>query len=274
MELSSHLLTASSFDKIATNEMHLAADLIPSTPDNSLTLFDKGFYSLGLLNQWQKTGVERHWLIPLKKGTQFEVVRKLSARDQIIRLKTTPQARKKWNDLPSMIEARLVKRMIKGKSYSILTSMTDPLRYPVANIADLYAHRWEIELGFREMKQYMLRNLLTLRSKKPEMIKQELWGVLLSYNLIRFQMAKMAHSLKGIMPYQLSFNRASAYIIQELTMLPFVSPGKIPKVVNSLLDMAEAFVLPERRERSYPRMVKVRPKRYPERKPKKMPVSC
>jgi hypothetical protein len=41
-----------------------------------------------------------------------------------------------------------------------------------------------------------------------------------------------------------------------------------------LLDMAEAFVLPERRERSYPRMVKARPKRYPERKPKKMPVSC
>lgn len=269
MELTSHLLTASAFDKVATNEMRLAADLIPSTPDNSLTLFDKGFYSLGLLNQWKNTGIERHWLIPLKKGTQFEVVRKLSARDQIIRLKTTPQARKKWDGLPATIEARLVKRLIKGKSYSILTSMTDPLRYPVANIADLYAHRWEIELGFREMKQYMLRNLLTLRSKKPEMIKQELWGVLLSYNLIRFQMAKMAHSLKGVMPYQLSFNRASAYIIHELTMLPFVSPGKIPKVVNSLLDMAEAFVLPERRERSYPRVVKVRPKRYAERKPKK-----
>ncbi|MFT5709291.1 MAG: IS4 transposase [Oceanospirillaceae bacterium] len=85
---------------------------------------------------------------------------------------------------------------MKGKLYSILTSITDPLLYPVANIADLYAHRWEIELGFREMKQYMLNNQLTLRSKKPEMIEQELWDVLLSYNLIRFQMAKMSHSLK------------------------------------------------------------------------------
>lgn len=121
MELSSHLLTASSFDKVATNEMNLAADLIPSTPDNSLTLFDKGFYSLGLLNEWKNAGTERHWLIPLKKGTQFETVRKFSGRDQIIRLKTTPQARKKWADLPDTIEARLVKRIIKGKSYSILT---------------------------------------------------------------------------------------------------------------------------------------------------------
>jgi hypothetical protein len=116
-------------------------------------------------------------------------------------------------------------------------------------------------------------SITSLRSKKPEMIEQKLWGVLLSYNLIRFQMAKMAYSLKGVMPYQLSFNRASAYIIQELTMLPFVSPGKVPKIINSLLGIAEAFLLPERRERSYPRVVKDRPKRYAERKPKKMPVS-
>jgi IS4 transposase len=203
MELTSHLLTASAFDKVSTNEMCLAADLIPSTPDNSLTLFDKGFYSLGLLNQWRTTGEERHWLVPLKKGTQFEVIHKYSNRDQIILLKTSPQARKKWFDLPATMEARLVKRTINGKVYSILTSMTDPLRYPVADIADLYSHRWEIELGFREMKQYMLKDQLTLRSKKPEMIEQELWGVLLAYNLIRFQMAKMAHSLKDVMPYQL-----------------------------------------------------------------------
>lgn len=95
MELSSHLLTGSSFDKVATNEMHLAADLISTTPDHSLTLFDKGFYSLGLLNQWKSTGTERHWLIPLKKGTQFEVIQTMSARDQIVRIKTSPQARKK-----------------------------------------------------------------------------------------------------------------------------------------------------------------------------------
>ena len=75
------------------------------------------------------------------------------------------------------------------------------------------------------------------------------------------------------MSYQLSFNRASACIIKELTLLTFVSPGKIPKVINSLLDMAEAFVLPERRERSYPRMVKARPKRYAEKKSKKKSIS-
>ena len=32
------------------------------------------------------------------------------------------------------------------------------------------------------MKQYLLQNRLTLRSKRPDMVRQELWGVLLAYN--------------------------------------------------------------------------------------------
>jgi hypothetical protein len=115
MELTSHLLIASSFEKVATNEMSLAADLISSTANNSLTLFDKRFYSFGLLNQWSSTKTERHWLVPLKKGTQFEITRKISNRAQIIRLKTTPQATKKWAELPVTIKARSVKRIIKGR---------------------------------------------------------------------------------------------------------------------------------------------------------------
>jgi len=75
---------------------------------------------------------------------------------------------------------------VNGKESDILTSMTDPMRFPVAEIVDLYAHRWEIELGFREMKQSLLDSQFTLRSNQPELIKQELWGILLAYNLIRY----------------------------------------------------------------------------------------
>jgi hypothetical protein len=46
--------------------MVLAQQLIETTPDNSLTLFDKGFYSFGLLHKWANTGEQRHWLIPFK----------------------------------------------------------------------------------------------------------------------------------------------------------------------------------------------------------------
>jgi hypothetical protein len=53
MELSSHLITASVFDDYKVSEMRLAERLIDKTADNSLTLFDRGFYSLGLLHKWQ-----------------------------------------------------------------------------------------------------------------------------------------------------------------------------------------------------------------------------
>ena len=267
MELTSHLLSASAFDSVAENEMTLAAQLIDKTPDHSLTLFDKGFYSLGLLHQWHSTGTERHWLLPLKKGTQYRVIRRLCSGNELVELTTSPQARKKWPGLPQTIQARLLSKTIKGKQVQILTSMLDARRYPPADIVDLYTYRWEIELGYREMKQHLMHNRLTLRSKKPEMVRQELWGVLLAYNLLRFQMAQMAYSLKGIEPNQLSFTQAAAFLIKELTLLPAVSPGRIPEVINHLMDMAQAFVLPVRRERSYPRAVKKRPQKYPTMKP-------
>jgi len=267
MELSSHLLTASAFDDYSINEMKLAERLIANTPDHSLTLFDRGFYSLGLLHSWQSTGTQRHWLIPLKKGTQYKVVRKIGHNQSIVQLMSNPRARKLWPELPETLEARLVSKTINGKLTQVLTSMTDVNRYPVADIADLYSHRWEIELGFREQKQYMLGNRLTLRSKLPEMARQELWGILLTYNMIRYQMVKMTHYLKGdYLPYQLSFNGALAHIVRLLVGLPFSSPGAIPGQLRSFYELTKSLVIEPRRERNYPRVVKKRPQRYPIKK--------
>lgn len=263
MELTSHLLTAAALDSVAANEMTLAAELIAHTPDHSLTLFDKGFYSLGLLHQWQSTGCERHWLLPLKKGTQYRVVEHLGPNDARIEFSSSPQARSKWPGLPTTLEARLVTKLIKGKSVQILTSLLNQKRFPAEDIVDLYGHRWEIELGYREMKQYMLQNRLTLRSKKPELVRQELWAVLLAYNLLRFQMGQMAYSLKGVEPNELSFSQTTAFLIKELSLMPAVSPGRIPEVLRDMLSMAKAFVLPHRRNRHYPRAVKRRPQKYP-----------
>lgn len=267
MELTSHLLTASRFDSVDTNEMILAEDLIPHTCDNSLTLFDKGFYSLGLLYKWQSTGEQRHWLLPLKKHTQYEVIRSLGKQDQLVRLTTTPQSRKKFADLPHTIEARLLTKTINDKEVKILCSLVDPMRFPAADIVDLYSTRWEIELGFREIKQSMLQNTYTLRSRKPDMVKQELWGVLLAYNLIRYQMVLMAASLgKDITPNQLSFKESASYIVFQLATLPFVAPGRVPKVVMNITEMASYFLLPGRRERCYPRCLKSSKQKYPVRK--------
>ncbi|CAM6579238.1 transposase IS4 family protein [Enterobacter hormaechei] len=177
-------------------------------------------------------------------------------------LNVSPQAKRKWDGVPPVLTARLVSKEVNGKMVRILTSMNDPLRYPKADITELYGHRWEIEHGFREMKQHLLNNEQVLRSRKPELVEQELWGVVLAYNLLRFMMAQMMYNLKGIEPYQIDFKQASLYLSAQLSLLPAVSPGKIPKIINEILAMAESFVLPGRRKRHYPRAVKKKPQRY------------
>lgn len=179
-----------------------------------------------------------HSFSPEQFSTLYRVVEKLCAGNALVELETSPQARKKWPGLPPTMRARLLSKTVKGKPVQILTSMTDIRRYPSADIVDLYAYRWEIELGYREMKQHLLHNRLTLRSKKSDMVRQELWGVLLAYNLLRFQMAQMAYSLKGIEPNELSFTQAAAILIKQLTLLPAVSPGRVPEVIKYLTEMA------------------------------------
>lgn len=264
MELSSHLITGSAFDCYTVSELTLAQQLIDSTPDNSLTLFDKGFYSLGLLHKWNSAGTNRHWLIPLKKGAKYEVVQTLGRHDKLVTLKSSPQALKAWPELPNDVVVRLVSRVKEGKQYDVLTSMVDPMLYPKSDIVGLYEYRWEIELGYREQKQYMLGNRLTLRSRLPELVKQELWGVLLTYNLVRYQMTQMCMTLKGdYLPYQLSFNGALAHIMRLLVGLPYSSPGAIPRQLKNFYAVSGSLILEPRRQRSFPRVVKKKPSRYP-----------
>ncbi|WP_230354282.1 IS4 family transposase [Lelliottia sp. WAP21] len=267
MELSSHLINASAFDSENVSEMRLAAQLAERTPDESITLFDKGFYSPGLLHHWQTSGEKRHWLLPLKKNTQYEVVRKLGRGDELVELKTSPQARKQWPALPGQFTARLLTRTVDGKERQVLTSLTDPNRYPGKDISELYRHRWEIELGYREAKQGMLDSRWTLRSKLPELVRQELWGVLLTYNLVRYQMVRMAFELKGdYLPYQLSFSGSISEITRLLITLPWASPGKMPGELRTMYEKAKWLVLPGRRERNYPRELRAKARKYPPKK--------
>jgi IS4 transposase len=107
-------------------------------------------------------------LLPLKKGTQYEEIRSLGKHDKLVRLSTTPQSRKKQPELPLTIEASLTTRQVKGKQVNILSSLLDPMAYSSAEIVDLYAHKWEVELGYRVIKRYMLESRFTLRSNLPE----------------------------------------------------------------------------------------------------------
>ncbi len=97
-------------------------------------------------------------------------------------------------------------------------------------------------------------------------------GVLLAYNLVRYQMIKMAEHLKGYWPNQLSFSESCGMVMRMLMTLQGASPGRIPELMSDLASMGQLVKLPTRRGRAFPRVVRRGPGNTPQ--PEKEPVSC
>lgn len=130
----------------------------------------------------------------------------------------------------------------------------------------MYRQRWEIELGFREIKQSLQDGEPVLRSKRPELVRQELWGVLIAYTLLRRWMREMANQLK-VEPQRISSHTARCAIVNLLSIASLDSAGTWPKQLAALLAQSRHFVLPPRRtERSFPKVVKSRAHKFPTKK--------
>ncbi len=145
----------------------------------------------------------------------------------------------------------------------LLTSITDAKAYPAEEIVGLYHERWEIELGYDEVKTHMLERQEALRSLKPEGVRQEIWGVMLTYNLVRQKMLEVAREA-GVEPIRVSF-RHSLQLIRVFCLVEAwtMSPGNLPKRLAGLNEMMSLLILPERRrERRYKRHVKIKMSKY------------
>ena len=262
MDTYTHLVRGASFGDYRTGELSFAKQLMHEVSDDSLTIFDRAYFSAAFLLDWQQCGQQRHWLMRAKMPLRHEVVHEFAPGDYLVRMPISPQACKQRPDLPTHWQARLIKCMVAGQPRQFLTSLCDAHRFPAREIAAHYMQRWEIELGFREIKQGMLKNAHVLRSKRPELVRQEVWGMLIAYNLLRHEIAQMADELQ-VPPQRLSFQWLALAITTALYHWPMQTPGTFPKRLAWLRQQARSYLLPERRTRSYPRVVKPTRTKYP-----------
>ena len=95
--------------------------------------------------------------------------------------------------LPSTWTLRAIHYKKKGFPRStLLTSLLDPEKYPAKELVELYHERWETELAYDEVKTHLLDRQESIRSKTPDGVRQELWGIALAYNLVRLEMERAA----------------------------------------------------------------------------------
>ncbi|MDT4821097.1 IS4 family transposase ISAzvi6 [compost metagenome] len=191
MNVRSHLILDAQLSPYRRSKMRLADAFMQQIPDHSLTLFDKGFWSTDLLLSQASGSDHRHWLIPARKALVSEEVHRYGKGDRLLRKKVSAQARKRNPSLPTPREVREVNYDVQGKVKTVLTSLPAAI-YSAKAVANLYQERWEIELGFRDIKSSLQQNAMTLRSKVEELVYQEVWGLLLAYNIIRREASQAA----------------------------------------------------------------------------------
>lgn len=264
MALRSHLIADAAFGPYSKGEHTYALELWKAVPDNSLTINDKGFLAAAILIALQGSGKNKHWLVPAKNNTKWRRLKRFSKNDQLVEMNVSSAARRKDPQLPKTWTARAVRYQRKGfRPRTLLTSLIDPEMYPAAEIVELYHERWELELGYDEIKTEMLdATKQPLRSQSPTRVRQEIWGILMAYNLVRLEMERIADEA-DVKPTRISFVACFSIICNEFLWCSIASPGAIPLHLRNLRAQVKLFILPERRsERAYPRAVKIKMSNY------------
>ena len=267
MALRSHLMAWVAFGPYEESEIVLASALWREVPDDSLMMVDRGFLAAGILVPLNRDGKNRHWLTRAKSTTRWRVLERLGKDDDLVEFEVSPQARAYDPSLAKTFTARVVRYQKKGfRPETVVTSMTDQEAFPASEIVALYHERWELELGYDEIKTEMLDREESIRCKSVEAVEQELWGIFLAYNMVRLEMERTADQV-GVEPVRISFVGALRLICDEWWWASSSSPGAIPKNLARLSSRIARLVLPPRRsERRYPRAVKIKMSNYPKKR--------
>jgi hypothetical protein len=269
MVLRAHLLADIVPGSYHTGEQTLAQELWKRLPDQCVIVVDKGFINYFVFYCIQSQGTGRHWLCRAKSNLKWQVVRRLGPHDDLVQIAINRSLRRQHPELPEFLYARAIRYQRRGfRPQVLLTSLLDPDTYPAHEIVELYHERWELELGFDEVKTHALERSETLRSKSPQRVLQELWGLAIAYNLVRLEMLHVANRL-NLPPARISFRHSLMLVRNFLVSAWLASPGVLPKRLQALHEEIALLVLPKRRPRRYAREVKIKMSNYAKKAPPK-----
>jgi hypothetical protein len=206
-EAGTHAIVAAAFDAGKTSERALIQRLFPAFEPGMLVLCDRGFYSYQLWQAASATGAALLWR--LKNDVKIPVGDTLpdgSYRSELLprHLKANQhrgQRRGTRTHIPDqaripvrVIEYTITNRDGKAETIKIMTTILDPEIAPAGELATLYAQRWEFELTLNEVETHQM-STRRLRSRTPELVRQEIWALLLTHYAVRYFMLEAADDI-------------------------------------------------------------------------------
>jgi IS4 transposase len=218
-------------DSYEVGEVTLSEQVLPLLKPGMLCLADRGFNCFRLWKLAQGTGADLVWR--LRKDLVFAAEKILPDGSFLSTYYESPEDRRKTRN---GIQVRIVEYTMEGLQeeepiYRLATTILDPDQAPANDLAALYHERWEIESAFDELKTHLRGRQLTLRSKTPDLVRQEFYGLMMAHFSIRGLMHEAA--LKAVVdPDRLSFLHAVRVIRRKMARFASLPPSgqeRIPR---------------------------------------------
>jgi len=223
VECGTHVVTAAEVAPYGRSEQAMAAQLLPAKlrPD-MLVLADRNFFGFKLWQLACASGARLVWRV--KADRKLPVEQMLSDGSYLSTVFDSEDRRRSAGQVVRVIDYELRDSATPTEdSYRLVTNILDPAQAPALELAALYHERWEIEGVFDEFKTHLRANSTVLRSKTPELVLQELWGLLLAHFAIRQLMTQAAWP-RSLDPDRLSFTHAVRVIKRKLPQAAAVPP--------------------------------------------------
>jgi len=225
VENGTHVLFGSRMHGCRTGEVTLAGQVIGSLAKGMLCLADRNFFGFELWQKAQSTGSELLWRV--KKNVRLVPLERLA--DGSYLAKIYPSEKDRRNDRNTVtvrvIEYRLVGVPDAEPVYRLVTTVLDPTQVPANELAALYHERWEVETALDELKTHLRGSKIVLRSKTPELVSQEFYGLMMAHFAVRGLMHEAA--IEGdVDPDELSFVHAVRVIRRKLPLFVAIPPSE------------------------------------------------
>jgi hypothetical protein len=195
-----------------------------------LCLADRYFFSFELWQQARATGSELLWRI--RKNVRLPCEQRLADGSYLSRIYPSQQDRQRQRHgvVVRVIDYRLEGVAGAEPMYRLVSTILDPQKAPAPELAALYHERWEIETALDELKTHLRGARIVLRSKRPDLVRQEFYGLIMAHFAIRGLMHEAALKADED-PDRLSFVHAVRVIRRKLQSFPAIPPrgeGRVP----------------------------------------------
>jgi len=223
VENGTHVLFASAHGPYRTQEGELAESVLPELKPGMLCLADRYFQSYKLWCTAAATGADLVWRV--KRNSRLEVIERLP--DGAYLTKIYPSTKDRRHDTNGVMVRAIDYRLNVPDAepiYRLITTILDPARAPASELAALYHERWEIETAFDELKTHLRGGRIVLRSKTPQLVVQEFYGLMMAHFAVRGLMHEAA--LKADLdPDRLSFVHSVRVIRRQLPIFHSFPPS-------------------------------------------------